>query len=276
MSIIDLNLADIFNAIGGGSPLSIIDSALHPQYVIRYARDDKQAEIKADDVALEFSGMASIQPGGSAQITTAPTEHGQYHTLNKVRAPMRVRCAILISGLTGYSGDIPDIFDITFTSQSETLKKIREMLSKPRTYNIETPKETFSGFDLVEHSYEVNSQRGVTLLTVYLEFQEVIDLMDVALSGAQSKEKPTNDGKSNGSTGTGGNPVNQGGTDPCTLDKLKASLASLKKSLGETGEGIQKGFKSALETIGKPAGEALASGTQKVADLVAEINKDLL
>ncbi|WP_169073248.1 hypothetical protein [Escherichia coli] len=35
MGIIDLNTADIFNAIGGGSPLSIIDSVLHPQYVIR-------------------------------------------------------------------------------------------------------------------------------------------------------------------------------------------------------------------------------------------------
>ena len=33
MSIIDLNTADIFNAIGGGSPLSIIDSVLHPQWL---------------------------------------------------------------------------------------------------------------------------------------------------------------------------------------------------------------------------------------------------
>ena len=56
MGILELNTADIFNAIGGGSPLSIIDSVLHPQYVIR--------DSKTGDVALEFSGMASIQPSG--------------------------------------------------------------------------------------------------------------------------------------------------------------------------------------------------------------------
>ncbi|EFA6073982.1 hypothetical protein C5063_004835, partial [Escherichia coli] len=96
MGIIDLNTADIFNAIGGGSPLSIIDSVLHPQYVIR--------DRETGEVALEFSGMASVQPSGRAQITNAPVEKGKYQSINKVKKPARVRCAIIVNGLTGFSG----------------------------------------------------------------------------------------------------------------------------------------------------------------------------
>ncbi|EPX0467259.1 hypothetical protein ACWV3V_004973, partial [Escherichia coli] len=174
MGIIDLNTADIFNAIGGGSPLSIIDSVLHPQYVIR--------DRETGEVALEFSGMASVQPSGRAQITNAPVEKGKYQSINKVKEPARVRCAIIVNGLTGFSSNIPNIFDLTFTSQNSTLNTIKTMLSSAKTYDIETPKETLESFDLVDHYYEVNSQKGVTLLTVYLDFQEVIQQMEVILS----------------------------------------------------------------------------------------------
>jgi hypothetical protein len=91
--------------------LSIINSVLGSSYVIRYNG--------TSDVALEFSGLASIQPGGRASITNAPVEEGKYQSINKVREPRRVRCAIIIDGLTGYSGSIPDIFSFTLTSQSD-------------------------------------------------------------------------------------------------------------------------------------------------------------
>jgi hypothetical protein len=90
MSIIDLNTADIFNAIGGGSPLSIIDSVLHPQYVIRNSTTGA--------VALEFSGMASIQPSGRAQITNAPVEGGKYQSINKVKEPSVVSAKSSLPG----------------------------------------------------------------------------------------------------------------------------------------------------------------------------------
>ena len=187
MSIIDLNTADIFNAIGGGSPLSIIDSVLHPQYVIRYN--------ETSFVALEFSGMVSIQPSGRAQITNAPVEGGKYQSINKVKEPGVIRCEIVISGLTGFSGSIPNIFDLTLTSQSEALRTIKVMLETTGLYDIETPKETFISYDLIDHGYEVNSQRGVSLLTVYLYFQEVMQQMEVVLSGAQSRSEARRVGK---------------------------------------------------------------------------------
>lgn len=270
MSILSLNTADIFNAIGGGSPLSIIDSVLHPQYVIRNS--------KTNAVALEFSGMASIQPGGRAQITNAPVEKGQYQSINKVKEPGIVRCGILIKGMTGLTGTIPNLFDLTLTSQSETLRTIQVMLKSTDIYDIETPKETLSSYDLVDHDYEVNSQHGVDLLTVYLIFQEVMQQMEVTLSGSQTNKRPTDDEISQGVTGTGGFQRNAGST-PSTVDQLGKSWSSLKKSLGDLSDSatgaITTGFKSALETVSEPVLNVANSATEKAAELAGNISKSI-
>ncbi|EPL4123866.1 hypothetical protein MWS69_002681 [Citrobacter amalonaticus] len=266
MSIIDLNTADIFNAIGGGSPLSIIDSVLHPQYVIRNSSDDS--------VALEFSGMASIQPSGRAQIINAPVEGGKYQSINKVKEPGVVRCEIIVTGLTGYSGSIPNIFDLTFTSQSDVLTTIKTMLGEAKTYNIETPKETLESYDLIDHSYEVNSQRGVSMLTIYLFFQEVMEQMEVVISGAQSGSKPTDDSKSQGNTGVGG-VTKEAGSTSSTVDELGKSWSSLKSSvssvISDASNAVTSGFQSALDTVSKPVLEVTNSAVQKTDELVKSI-----
>ncbi|SFN29660.1 hypothetical protein SAMN05216516_10520 [Izhakiella capsodis] len=270
MSIIDLNTADIFNAIGGGSPLSIIDSALHPQYVIR--------DSKTGSVALEFSGMSSIQPEGRAQITTAPVEKGQYQSINKVKDPATVRCEIIVSGLTGFSGSIPNIFDLTFTSQSSVLRTLKSMLETANTYDIETPKETLTSYDLVEHSYEVNSQHGVTMLRIYLYFQEVIQQMEVTLSGAQADKKPTKDEISKGANGTG-DAQKEGASKPATVDDLSKSWSSLKESVKDIAQKITdpitSGFQSALDTVKTASVDVAASATKKASELVKNISENL-
>lgn len=270
MSIIDLNTADIFNAIGGGSPLSIIDSVLHPQYVIRNST--------TGSVALEFSGMASIQPSGRAQITNAPVEGGKYQSLNKVKEPSMVRCEIIVTGLTGFSGGIPNIFDLAFTSQNGVLDTIKTMLSTANTYDIETPKETLESYDLVDHSYEVNSQRGVSMLVVYLYFQEVMQQMEVVLSGAQAETKSTNDSISDGITGVGAT-TKEAGSTPSTVNELGKSWSSLKASVAgiatTTSNTITTGFQSALSTVSKPILDVANSATQKAAELAKEINENI-
>lgn len=270
MSIIDLNTADIFNAIGGGSPLSIIDSVLHPQYVIRNSTTGA--------VALEFSGMASIQPSGRAQITNAPVEGGKYQSINKVKEPSMIRCEIIVTGLTGFSGGIPNIFDLTFTSQSSALETIKTMLSTANTYDIETPKETLESYDLVDHSYEVTSQRGVSMLTVYLYFQEVMQQMEVVLSGSQSEAKPTSDSVSQGVTGMGAS-TKDAGSASSTVDELGKSWSSLKTSVSgiakTTSSAISTSFQSALDTVSKPILDVANSATQKAAELVKEINENI-
>ncbi|MID78765.1 hypothetical protein Z985_17685 [Salmonella enterica subsp. enterica] len=270
MSIIDLNTADIFNAIGGGSPLSIINAILHPQYVIRYNGTGFEA--------LEFSGMASIQSGGSAQITNAPVEKGQYQSINKVREPNRVRCSVIITGLSGYSGSIPDIFSLTLTSQSDALRTIQVMLKTTGLYDIETPKETLTGYDLVDYEYEVNSQRGVSMLTVYLVFQEVIQQMEVVLSGSQTENKPSNDAISQGATGMGSD-IQQAAAKPSTLDSLSKSWSSLKKSVGDIAtnatDTITTEFKSALDTVSEPVLDIANSATEKLATLAKDISANI-
>lgn len=269
MSIIDLNTADIFNAIGGGSPLSIIDSVLHPQYVIRYH--------ETSFVALEFSGLASIQPEGRAQITNAPVEDGKYQSINKVKDPSRVRCSVIINGLTGFDGGIPNIFDLTFTSQSEALRTIQVMLKTPWLYDIETPKETLESYDLVGHYYEVNSQKGLYVDGVP-EFQEVMQQMEVILSGAQSEGQPTSDQISQGITGSG-SPTQKGAATTSTLDQLSKSWESLKSSTqgiyGKVSNSITTGFQSSLNTVTKPAIDAAGSATQKAAEIAKNINENL-
>lgn len=265
MSIFDLNVSDIFNAIGGGSPLSIINGVLHPQYVIR--RHDSAS------VALNFDGMASIAPEGRATIVTAPIEEGKYSSLNKVKQPNRVRCAVVLSGLSGFTGTIPNIFNLPSSgvAQSSTLDTIKSMLERADTYDIETPKETLESYDLVGHYYEVNSQRGVTLLTVYLEFQEVITRAQVALAGAQSGAKPTSDAVSSSTTGAGGQ-VKQGAASDSTLDDLSKSNAELRGVVQIPAEGAESMFQSSLETVIKSASDVATSAAQKTTAIVKEIS----
>lgn len=267
MSILSLNTADIFNAIGGGSPLSIINSVLGSSYVIRNHGDTT--------TALEFSGLASIQPSGRASITNAPVEKGTYQSINKVRQPARITCSVIINGLTGYTGSIPDIFSLTTTSQSDSLETIKTMLSTASTYDIETPKETFESYDLVGHSYDVNSQHGITMLTVYLEFQEVIQQMEVALSGTQSSTSPTTDSTSNSTTGVGSS-LKQSAATTSNVDELSKSWSSLKNSVGSLVNKVESGvsttFQSALTTVKESAAGVANSATQKAAALVKQIS----
>lgn len=263
MSIIDINTSDIFNAIGGGSPLSIIDSVLHPSYSIR---NNGSATI-----ALEFSGMASIQPSAGANIVTAPIENGKYQSINKVARPGRVVCDVVISGLTGLTGSLPNIFDLTFTSQSDTLSTIKKMISSAALYDIDTPKDVYESYDLVDYSYSVNSKRGVTMLVVSLIFEEVRQQMDVQLSNSQSQKQSTNDNIQNGVTGTGSE-TNQGAASTSTLDELKKSWTNLKKAVGDKvdyleGE-ISSGFTSAVDTAKEPLLKVATSATDKTTSLV--------
>ncbi|MFP1862245.1 hypothetical protein [Lonsdalea quercina] len=266
MSIIDLNTADIFNAIGGGSPLSIIDSVLHPSYSIRNHGEST--------TALSFSGMMSIQPSGGARIVTAPIENGKYQSINKVARPGRVVCDIVISGLTGLSGSLPNIFDLTLTSQSSTLSTIKEMIDSANLYDIDTPKDTYESYDLVDYTYTVNSKRGVSLLVVSLAFEEVRQQMEVSLSSTQSKNKLTSDKTQSGITGTGA-ATTKGSTQTSKIDGLKKSWSNLSSAVSSTvtaaTDTVTTGITSAIDTVKGPLIDTATSATDKATDLVNSV-----
>jgi len=264
MSILDVNTNAIFSALGGASPLSIINSVLHPSYSIRKAG--------SATVALKFSGMASIQPSGSAAITTAPIEQGKYQSINKVMRPGRVIAEIVIDGLTGYSGDIPNIFDLTLVSQSDTLSTIRNMLISTELYDIDTPKDTYIGYDLIDYAYSVSSTRGVTMLVVHLVFQEVIQMAEVTLTGDAVGSCPITDESSNSSMGTSSKQTT-GGTKGGTLDNLSKTWGRLQGDLGEATDAISSGFTSAMDTVNQALSDVGSSATEKMKGLVTTISK---
>ena len=271
MSILSLNTADIFNAIGGGSPLSIINSVLHPSYVIRN-------HALGGGSAVEFDGMMSLDAGGRASITTAPVEGGTYQAINKVREPNRVRCSIIVKGLTGFNGNIPDIFSLSLTSQSSTLATLKEMIATAALYDIETPKETLESYDLISWDYSVTAVKGVSMLTVFLEFQEVIEQMNVILSGAQSNGQMTDNDKAGGVTGMA-SIAKDGNAKPSALDDLSKSWQNLKKATGQLTEniagGITETFQSASQTVTQSAAEVAKSATDKATDVVKSISGSL-
>lgn len=266
MSILSLNTADIFNAIGGGSPLSIINSTLHPSYVIRSTSGAS---------AIEYSGMMALDAAGRASVTTAPVEGGKYQAINKVREPGRVRCSVVVSGLTGFSGAMPDIFSLTLTSQSSILATLKTMIATANTYDIETPKETLESYDLTDWSYRVTAQSGVTLLTIFLDFQEIIQQMEVALSGAQTGSKPTSNEAAQGVTGMS-SVTKDASAKTSALDDLSKSWNNLKKATGQltsevTGT-ITDTFQKAATTVGQTAAEVAKSATDKATVVVQNIS----
>lgn len=267
MSIFSLNVSDISSALSGGSPLSILSSVLKPSYVIR-SKDGKNA--------LAFDGLLSLNAGGSASITTAPVEKGKYQNINKVREPSRIRCSVVISGLTGFSGNVPNIFNLSLTTQSELLSTVKTMIETATTYDIETPKETLESYDLISWSYTVNSQSGVTLLTINLDFQEVIQQMEVILSGSQAANKATTNGVTDAVTGVC-SVAKDGGATTSTLDTLKQAWSKLETSVGtlvsDTTSTITQTLTSAASTVTKTAEELATSAVNKSTDIVTSITK---
>lgn len=261
-----MNTADIFSAIGGASPLSIINSTLHPSYVIR-SRDGLSA--------LEFDGMMSIEPSSRASVTTAPVENGKYQSINKIREPKTLRCSVVVSGMSGFNGSIPDIFSLSMTSQSSTLAQLSDMVATAGMYDIETPKENLNGYDLVSYSYRVTSQSGVSLLTVFLDFQEVIDQMEVQLSGAQSTSKATTNDKAAGVTGMAAI-TKQASSKTSTLDELGKSWDNLKKATGQltskVSGTVSSAFTSATVTVKETAAEVAKSAADKSTDVINKIS----
>lgn len=264
MSILNVNTNAIFSALGGASPLSIINSVLHPSYSIRKSG--------TAEIALEFSGLAAIQPSGSATITTAPVEQGKYQSINKVLRPGRVIAEIVIDGLTGFSGAVPNIFDLTLISQSATLDTIKKMLVATALYDIDTPKDTYTGYDLIDYAYSVSSSRGVTMLVVHLVFQEALSVAEVSLSNAATSTCPVNDASSNSPTGTSSQQTT-GGTQGSTLDDLSQAWGRLKDDIGEATDGVSASFTSAMNTVNMALQDAGSSASDKMKSLVTSISK---
>lgn len=272
--MLNANATTVFNALQGGSPLSILTSVLTPSYRILYS--------DTSDEAITFGGVAAVQPIKTASISTAPiaadtsNSAGTYSSFNKVIAPGRLTVRLIVDGFTGLSGAIPDISSLTLTSQSDVLDTIDKMIAKTSLYDIETPKETFSGYDLIGKDYAVTARNGVTMLVVNLLFQEVIKASEVVLSSQNTEKKPTNNAYSQSSSAV--TKQVQAATRPVSSDTLTRVSDGIKSSVSFVGDSIdtiKNGFVSGMKTAGLAPEVVSPESSRKVAQNVKLIAKGL-
>lgn len=272
--MLNANATTVFNALQGGSPLSILTSVLSPSYRVLFS--------DTSDEAITFGGVAAVQPIKSASISTAPiaadksNSAGTYSSFNKVIAPGRLTVRLIVDGFTGLSGAIPDISSLTLTSQSDVLDAIDKMIAKTSLYDIETPKETFSGYDLIGKDYAVTARNGVTMLVVNLLFQEVIKASEVVLSSQNTEKKPTNNAYSQSSSAV--TKQVQAATRPVSSDTLIRVSDGIKSSVSFVGDSIdtiKNGFVSGLQTVKQLPEAVTPESSRKIVQNVELIAKGL-
>lgn len=267
MSIFSLNAASLMNAIQNGGIMSVLSTTLYPEYAIR---------ISGGAEHLPVSGVAVIEPGGTATITNSPVQDGKYSSINKVKDPGRIRYDVVVNGLTGFSGDIPNLFDFTLTTQNETIQTIRDMVATAQVYDIDTPKGTFESYDLVGWRYLTKSDSGVTMLIISLDFQEVQQVMSVTLSTSQSESKATNNKTASGDTGVASEANKPAGQSLSSVDKMKSELRGLNDSIGEIVDNITSSVSSGLDTLTNSAADVIGGAAQKANELTKEIGEKVL
>lgn len=267
MSLFSINDSAIFNALGGGSPLSIINSVLHPSYAILNSG--------TQDNALDFDGVVSIQAAAGADIINAPIEKGKYQAFNKITRPAKLTAQIVVTGLTGYSGSIPNILQLNTTSQTYVLDSIRYMINTPQLYDIETPKETFTSYDAIGFDYQVTSQHGVTMLVIGLYFQQVLVQQEVRLSKQSAKDQPTNNDVTQGASASTKN--TQASSNPARLEDLKTMWYQIgqdtRAAVGDTD--ITTSFTSSTTTASQTLSQAGQNISNKTDNLVSNISRSL-
>lgn len=178
----NIDVTHIFAALQGGTLKSVAANIFRPAYYIRLAGQR--------DIALEVNGVSELQNTGTAVVTTSPIEGGTYQVINKVKQPTQIICSVILNGfgLANFDFRILEraagwLTDSVRTPPVETLKRIKDMINSTSLYDIETPKETFRGYDLINYRYMTSNKTGVTMLTVQLTFQEIIQKLQVNLAG---------------------------------------------------------------------------------------------
>jgi hypothetical protein len=182
----------------------------------------------------------------------------------------------VVDGFTGLSGAIPDITNFTLTSQSDVLDTIDKMIAQTYLYDIETPKETFSNYDLIGKDYSVTARNGVTMLVINLLFQEVIKASDVILSTQNAAKNPTNNAISQSSSAV--TKRVQAAAKPVSSDTLTRVGEGVKSSLsfvGDSVDTIRSSFVSGLQTVKQLPAAVMPESSRKIAQSVKFIAERL-
>lgn len=194
--MISINKSAILNLVTGGGVLSVLATILKPTYSITYSDTGLDA--------INPTSVVEVAIESGATVSTAPTEAvseisqaGGYVSYNKVKTPSIIRILFTVEGLTGYSGEIPNIFNLTLESRAIAIGILDGMIETARRYDIETPDGVYQNYDLINYNFQNAAKSGVTLLIVEAVFQQINTTMEVELLKPDQPQNstPENDAK---------------------------------------------------------------------------------
>lgn len=133
-------------------------------------------------VALTVDSIAAIEPTRDFRISDYPLEDGGFQSYNKVATPAETRVTVTKGG--------SDDDRQGFFSALDTLIESTDLV------NVVTPDSSFLDRNLVRYGYPRHADRGKTLITVELVFEEVRQTAKSAFTDSKAPEgnDPVNDG----------------------------------------------------------------------------------
>lgn len=140
---------------------------------------------KADGtLSLDVDSIVSVEPGREARQSTYPVADGGFQSFNKVLTPGDCRVSVTKGG--------------NDTERKAFLDALDVMLESTDLYSIVMPDQTMTNRDLLGIHYPRTAERGATLITVELSFEEVRVSAVAAFADSTQPE---------GNTATQGGPV---------------------------------------------------------------------
>ncbi|WP_369788308.1 hypothetical protein [Rouxiella sp. WC2420] len=269
-----LNETTLLSAVKSGSILSIVNSTLAPGYGIYYATVQKDSTSIVGSKVFSPTSWISVEKVADASIVNSPIEQGSYSSYNKVKRPPGVRAVFTLEGLTGFSGAIPNVTNLSLLSRTNLIATLDDMIASANTYDIETPDTVYTGYDLERYDFKVDAKSGVTMLTVEASFQAVLTEAEVTLSSDQ--QGAITDKNQNG-PGTLKKVPGQAASKAVTLDSVKAAwnsgTTSLSSSLSTTATYVENGLQSAVDTVNTAYTKATDSASMQLKDGITTLAK---
>jgi len=131
--------------------LGIIDAIIGPRWGI-YDQDG--------NITIEPDTVVNFAYRGEEKLATHPTEEGNFSTYNKVAMPYDIKMTIACNG----QGQ---------TTRQNLLKRLDDLKSSIDLFEIVTPYASYGNVNMISYDYRQQSNKGVNLLMVEMQFQEV-------------------------------------------------------------------------------------------------------
>lgn len=112
-----------------------------------------------EKLALEPDSIFAVEPLKEYQIATYPIEQGGFQSFNKVSQPGTVHVTMTKGG--------------SVAERAKFLEAVRELGESLKPLTVITPDATYSTVNLVRYDFRRTAEKGATLISVEVLFQEI-------------------------------------------------------------------------------------------------------